>query len=166
MNLKISALATAVATIAVAVSLLAPSQSTDAQDDAPVITYLSPNEGDVIKEPAFAIQMCFEEPVNIRDLPDNGDFKFQVTPPAPDGFPLGARIVFQPDGLGVAIYANNADAETPEGEWTFSYRVTNPDTLTPTEGEIHYTVDPDGEEFPQATPPSTDRRRLCRVRAR
>jgi hypothetical protein len=156
-NLRVGTVVTAgVIVMTAAITLLTIPGPTEAQDDAPVVTYISPAEGDVISAPAFAIQMCFAEPVNIRDLPDNGDFSFQVTPPEPDSFPLGSRIVFQPDAYGVAVYANNADADTPNGEWTFSYRVTNPDTLTPTEGEVHYVVDPDGEELPQATPPSCE----------
>jgi hypothetical protein len=121
------------------------------EDDAPVVTFQNPKPGDVFREPAFGLQMCFEKPVNILDLDKGGDFNFSLKPP--EDFPLGLRIVFQPDGYGLTVYPNNNDADPAEGEWTLSYRLTAPDTLTPTEGELVYTVDPDGEPFPQVTPP-------------
>ena len=120
--------------------------------DAPVITFLNPEPGDVISEPAFAIQFCFAAPVNILDPPDAGDFSISVTPP--EHFGLGLRSVFQRDGQGLAVYANNADADTPEGIWTVQYRFTAPVTLTALEGEFTFTVDPDkGRDIPRATPP-------------
>ncbi|HUF54821.1 MAG TPA: hypothetical protein VMR52_13810 [Dehalococcoidia bacterium] len=138
--------------VAILAALSAGTAPTSAQeDDAPVLTFSNPAQGVTIREPAFFIQMCFEEPVNILDLDKGGDFHFSLTPP--ETFPLGLRIVFQPDGQGLAIYANNADADVTEGEWNLEYRLTAPETLTPLEGTLTWTVDPDGEEVPQATPP-------------
>lgn len=156
MNYSTNFAAGAAVLIAAAISavvLAAPAAPTDAQeDDAPVLTFSNPGQDAVINEPAFFVQMCFEEPVNILDLDKGGDFSFSLTPP--EDFPLGLRIVFQPDGQGLAIYPNNADADTPEGEWTLEYRLTTPETLTPTEGTLTWTVDPDGEATPQQTPPA------------
>lgn len=156
MTLRYAWLLPLVLLAAVAALLVLPRSSAGTveaqEDDAPVVTFLNPEPGDVLSEPAFGLQMCFESPVNILDLDKGGDFNFSLTPPA--DFPLGLRIVFQPDGYGLVVYPNNNDAEVKEGDWTFSYRLTAPDTLTPTEGEVIYTVDPDGEPFPQVTPPS------------
>jgi hypothetical protein len=70
--------------------------------DEPVINYQFPEEGDTLKEPPFVLQMCFEQPVNVNDLDKGGDFRFRLL--RPDNKGLGMRIVFQPDGYGVAIY--------------------------------------------------------------
>ena len=144
------------AAFVVALLVMAPSAGALAQEDddgdAPVITFLNPGPGDVISAPAFAVQFCFAAPVNILDAPDGGDFSISVKPP--EGFGLGLRSVFQSDGLGVAVYANNADADPPEGVWTVKYRFTAPVTLTALEGEFTFAVDPDeGRHIPQATPP-------------
>jgi hypothetical protein len=140
----------------VALLVMAPSAGALAQSDddsdAPVITFLNPGPDDVISEPAFAIQFCFAAPVNILDPAEGGDFSMSVTPP--DDFGLGLRSVFQHDGQGLAVYANNADADTPEGVWTVKYRFTAPVTLTALESEFTFTVDADeGRDIPQATPP-------------
>jgi methionine-rich copper-binding protein CopC len=135
---------------AVLLALQAPARSEGQADDAPVVTFTSPADGATVSEPPFAIQICFAEPVSTRDLHESGDF-FIVT--TPDGSRLGRLSEYQGDGYGVATYANNADAETSEGEWRVDYRVSSPDTLSVTEGQIVFTVDPDGEKLPQATPP-------------
>lgn len=144
------------AALVVALVVMAQSAGALAQEgddsDAPVIAFLNPAPDDVISEAAFAIQFCFAAPVNILDPPDGGDFSMSVLPP--DDFGLGLRNVFQRDGHGLAVYPNNADADTPEGEWTVTYRFTAPGTLTPLEDEFTFTVDPDeGRDIPQATPP-------------
>ena len=140
-----------VALLVMALSTGALAQEDD-DDDAPVITLLNPGPGDVISEPAFAIKFCFAAPVNILDPPDGGDFSMSVTPP--EGFGLGLRSVFQYDGQGLDVYANNADADLPEGVWTVKYRFTAPVTLTVLEDEFTFTVDRDeGRHIPQATPP-------------
>lgn len=135
---------------------MAPSTGALAQEDdrgdAPMIKFLNPGQGDVISEPAFAIQFCFAAPVNILDPPDGGDFSMSVIPP--DGFGLGLRSVFQHDGYGLAVYANSAGADILDGVWTVKYRFTAPVTLTALEGEVTFTVDPEeGRHIPQATPP-------------
>ena len=118
--------------------------------DDPVVTFSSPADGATISEPPFAIQLCFAQPVSTQDLIDGDDF-FIVT--APGGSRLGLKTVFQGDGFGVAVYANNADADTPEGEWTVDYHVSSPDLAAATEDQIAFTVGPAGDDLPQATPP-------------
>lgn len=131
--------------------VLTPDEGQAQEGDPPEITLLSPGPDETITEPAFGIQMCFSAPVNILDQHLGGDFDFSLTPP--ETFPVGLRIVFQTDGYGLVVYPNNNDVETPEGEWLFTYRLTAPETLAVTEGEYTWTVDPSGEELPQATPP-------------
>ena len=130
---------------AVLVALLTPGLSRSQVEDPPRLTFSSPADGATISEPPFAIQLCFAEPLSTRDLFEGDDF-FVVT--SPGDFRRGHRTVFQGDGYGVAIYANNADDETPEGEWKVDYHVSSPDTLASTEGQIVFTVDPDGEKLP------------------
>jgi hypothetical protein len=121
-----------------------------AADPQPVLVYQNPAEGEVIQQPAFGIQLCFASPVNIKDLDKGGDFAFNVT--EPDGLGLGNRDVFQPDGYGITVYPGNPIGDTT-GIWKFHYRLTSPDARSALEGDINYTVDPNGSPFPQATPP-------------
>jgi hypothetical protein len=124
-----------------------------ARADEPVITYQFPEEGDALKEPPFVLQMCFQRPVNVKDLDKGGDFHFRLT--RPDRFGLGMRIVFQPDGYGVAIYPGLPSDPIPEGQWTWEYRLTDDETLEATEGVVTFSVDSEnGEEIIQVTPPS------------
>jgi hypothetical protein len=128
-----------------------------AQADEPVINHQYPEEGSTLKEPAFVLQLCFEEPVNVNDLDKGGDFRFSLT--SPDNKGLGMRIVFQPDGYGLAIFPGRPiDESAVEGEWTWEYRVT--DGAQPAdaiEGEVKFSVSPsatDGEDIISATPPA------------
>jgi hypothetical protein len=118
--------------------------------DGPVITYMFPKDGDVLADKPEVIQMCFARPVNNRDKDKGGDFDFFLVPPDKSG--VGMRIVFQPDGYGLAIYPNLADKPGP-GQWTFRYRVTDYTTKEPTEGQITFTVKPGGSPILRATPP-------------
>ena len=135
------------------------SLSAHAQDTAPRITYQNIEEGDTIGEPPFVVQMCFAEQIDIRDLHLGGDFNFSVT--SDQGVVAGLRIVFQPDGLGVAVYPGGVGTPltgqvTPTGEpgWLFTYRVRDADTEATTEGDINFVVDEDADPIPEATPPA------------
>jgi hypothetical protein len=142
------------ATLVVAVLALAFGPS-NARAATPEIVFQFPVEGDVLKEAPLVLQMCFKEPVDVRDLPplDEGDFAFSLT--RPDGINLGMRIVFQPDGYGVAIYPGNAETEAPEGEWLWTYRLVDRETDEPLEGEVRFTTNAaTGEEILQPTPPA------------
>ncbi len=116
----------------------------------PEITYMFPKDGDVLADKPEVIQMCFDRPVNNRDKDKGGDFDFFLVPPDKSG--VGMRIVFQPDGYGLAIYPNLADKPGP-GLWTFRYRVTDYTTKEPTEGQITFTVKAGGSPILRATPP-------------
>lgn len=113
--------------------------ATPAAAQAPVLTEIYPADGDVLAEPPANLHLCFARPV---DNADDADFRFRVTTPL--GSTLGARIVFQPDGLGVDMQPGLPD-EPIEGEWIFEWRVTDDETKEPTTGEIHYQVSADGE---------------------
>jgi hypothetical protein len=134
-----------------AVVLAFSSSIAHAADPQPVLVYQNPAEGDVIQQSAFGIQLCFASPVNIKDLDKGGDFGFTVT--EPDGIGLGNRDVFQPDGYGITVYPGNPVGSTA-GKWKFHYRLTSPDAQAALEGDINYTVDPNGSPVPQATPPA------------
>ncbi len=125
-------------------------QSPSPNNEAPRLVFQNPADGAVVNEPLFVIQVCFANPINIRDLHLGGDFAFRVTDPGGRG--LGHLTVFQPDGYGAAIYPGPPPGET-RGEWAFGWRVTSPDGEQASEGEFSYTVDPDGEQSPNATPP-------------
>jgi methionine-rich copper-binding protein CopC len=115
----------------------------------PEVTATYPAEGDVLAKPPERIRICFADPVNIRDLGAGGDFGFTVV--APGERSLGLRIVFQVNGLGVDVLPGNSDQPT-DGEWIVNWRVTDPDTLEPSEGTIKFTVGPDGSPAPQQLP--------------
>ncbi len=121
----------------------------------PTVTFMFPEDGAVLAEPPQVIRMCFSSPVNVRDLDKGGDFRFSVL--RPNGSGLGLRIVFQRDGFGVGVHPGLPE-EPPPGEWTFEWRVTDPDTLEPVTGTIHFTVSPSGSPVPEDPPPrcSTD----------
>lgn len=127
------------------------SPSARAADPAPVLVFQYPVDGAVLSEPAFFLQLCFVEPINRRDLFAGGDFGFTVT--QPDNIGLGHRDVFQSDSYGIAIYPGLPVGDDLAGVWKFHWRVTSPDGLTPLEGDVSYTVDPEGDPVPTATPP-------------
>ena len=128
---------------------------TATQADEPVINYQFPEEGDTLKEPPFVLQMCFKEPVNVNDLDKGGDFRFRLLRPDKKG--LGMRIVFQPDGYGVAVYPGLPTDETiPDGDWTWEFRLTDKlQTSEATEGVVKFSVSAtNGKDTISATPPT------------
>ncbi len=129
-------------------------QAPPALADEPKITFQNPEDGDVLKESPFVLQMCFKEPVNVNDLDKGGDFRFRLVPPDNKG--LGMRIVFQPDGYGVAIYPGVPDSAIPDGEWTWEYRLTDrANTSDATEGVVKFEVNAsEGKDIVSATPPA------------
>lgn len=128
----------------------APSTS---RADEPVILSEFPEDGDTLNEPPFVLAMCFKNPVNVKDLDKGGDFDFNIL--SPDKRGLGVRIVFQPDGYGVALYPNTRDVAQTEGEWSWRYRLTDDKTLDPLEGIVKFSVKAQGgSEIISATPAS------------
>jgi hypothetical protein len=127
-----------------------PTPTPGEPQEPPRLVYESVEDGDVLDQDAFVLQLCFEAPINIRDQSDGGDFEFVVRDP--EGRGLGHRDVFQVDAYGVAVYPGPPPGEI-EGEWTFQWRVTSPDGSEATEGEVHYTVDPAADPVPRETPP-------------
>jgi hypothetical protein len=140
----------AVVAAVLAFSASAAQAQSPTAEPQPVLVYQNIHDGDVILQTAFGIQLCFASPVNIRDLDKGGDFSFRVT--EPDGLGLGNRDVFQPNGYGITVYPGHPIGDTA-GQWKFHYRLTSPDAQSALEGDITYTVDPNGSPIPQATPP-------------
>lgn len=146
----------AAALIALVVMVWAPG-SPEAHAAEPEIVYQNLNEGDELSEPPYVIQMCFSQPIDVRDQPDGGDWDFDVTTPQNIGSAI--RIVFQPNAYGVAMYPV-APATIPAvptndgGGWRFSYRVADSESGDPLEGAVNFTINEDADPIPRATPPS------------
>jgi len=149
--MSIPAILAVAATAVAAASLFAAG---GAMADEPEITFRFPHDGDVIAEPPTVLQMCFKDPVNVKDLDKGGDFKFNLK--RSDGIGLGMRIVFQPDGYGVAVYPGKAVPEVPpDGEWTWQFRVVDAATGDALEETVKFTVSAgEGQEIVQGTPPA------------
>jgi hypothetical protein len=121
--------------------------------EAPEITLQFPADDAVLAEAPPVLQMCFKNPVNVKDLDKGGDFSFRLV--RPDQLGLGMRIVFQPDGYGVAIYPGEGPTEAPEGVWTWTYRVVDNETGDPLEGEVVFEVRAEGgQAVILSTPPA------------
>lgn len=153
-----TAVSFAIATLVALELLVASDIAVDAQPAEPVIVYQNVHEGDKLGEKPFVLQFCFQDPINIKDLDKGGDFRFELRNPQNMG--LGLRIVFQPDGYGVAVYPGPEPSlipgvVTPTGEpaWTYEWRVVDAEDGTPLEGTLRFTVDPDAEPIPLETPP-------------
>lgn len=120
--------------------------------DEPVITYEYPQEGDVFAEPLLVFQFCFEEPIDVRDLPPNDEGEFSFDLERPNGLRVGMRIVFQANGYGVAVYPGTVEEEDQEGEWTMTFTVRDRETLEQTSHSVTYEVAPGGEAIITPTP--------------
>lgn len=116
----------------------------------PTTTFTFPHDGDILAEPPTVLQICFAEPIDIRDLDKGGYYDFAVSQPS--GMRLGTRNVFQLDGYGVAIYPGRS-GEAPEGTWKFEWRVRDAKTLNPLPGAVTFEVQPGGAPVPKAVPP-------------
>lgn len=115
----------------------------------PEVTYQFPPEGAILVERPPAIQLCFTDPIDVRDLDKGGEFRFAVK--APDGIQLGHRAIFQPDGYGVVVQPGIRDEAA--GQWTFDWRVRDRESEDPAEGAIRFTVAEGGDEVISAEPP-------------
>jgi len=131
----------------------APANAQTPDPEGPVLVYQNIEDGSVLDELPLLIQLCFADPINVKDLDKGGEFSFEVT--QPDGIGLGHRDIFQPDGYGVAVQPGNPVGDNLNGEWTFRFRVTTPDAQHAAEGEINYTLDPQtGQPAPRVSPPA------------
>jgi hypothetical protein len=146
MNLRTWILRISVTAFHLVVASAVLASAPPANADEPEITYQWPTEGMVISEPPLALQLCFENPVDVRDLPplDEGDFEFSLR--RPDNITLGMRIVFQPDGYGVVIQPGTAEPVPPDGEWTWDFRVVDRESGDPLEETVVFRVDSTSEE--------------------
>lgn len=118
--------------------------------DEPEVTYQFPADGAVLEERPPAIQLCFRNPIDVRDLDKGGEFRFAVK--APDGLQLGHRAIFQPDGYGVVVQPGLVTEA--EGDWTFEWQVRDRESEDPTEGTIRFTVAERGDPVIASDPPN------------
>ena len=118
------------------------------------VTSQSIEDGAVLAEVPYVIQLCFSEPV------DDG-FHFELT--TPEGRGVGKRVSFQRDRIGVEVFPGGIPGLpgvlTPAADriWTFAWRVTAQDDEAATEGALTFTLDDDGDVIPEETLPD------CRV---
>ena len=122
-----------------------------AHADEPEITFQSPKDGDVFLEPLLVIQICFAEPVDVRDLPPLGEGEFEFDMDRPDGLGVGMRIVFQANGYGVAIYPGIVNENT-EGPWALTFQVRDAQSLDRLNHSISWQVQSGGEPVVTPTP--------------
>ena len=141
----------AVVAVVLALSASAAHAQSPTAEPQPVLVYQNPAEGAVIQQTAFGIQLCFASPVNIKDLDKGGDFSFRVT--EPDGLGFSANRTAPLGLMDTDHRLPRAPDRRYRGQWKFHYRLTSPDAKSALEGDITYTVDPNGSPIPQATPP-------------
>jgi len=115
----------------------------------PEVTYQFPADGAILEERPPAIQVCFGNPIDVRDLDKGGEFRFAVR--APGGMQLGHRAIFQPDGYGVVVQPGVP--EEAEGEWTFEWHVRDRESEDPADGTIRFSVAARGDPVIAAEPP-------------
>ena len=137
---------------------------------APEVVSQFPEEGAVLAEqPAFfpatpptpeepipavaryGLQLCFAEPVDVRDTDKEGLHEFTVR--GPGGTQLAMRVVFQPDGFGVTVFPGLAP-EPVEGPWTFDWLVRDADSLEEASGAINFQIAQGGSPIPTEPLPS------------
>jgi hypothetical protein len=99
----------------------------------------------------YGLQLCFAEPVDVRDSDKGGLHEFTVR--GPSGTQLAMRVVFQPDGFGVTVFPGLAP-EPAEGQWTFDWLVRDADSLEEASGTIHFEIAQGGSPVPTESLPS------------
>lgn len=99
----------------------------------------------------YGLQLCFAEPVDVRDSDKGGLHEFTVR--GPSGTQLAMRVVFQPDGFGVTVFPGLAP-EPVEGQWTFDWLVRDADSLEEASGTIHFEIAQGGSPVPTESLPS------------
>jgi hypothetical protein len=120
-----------------------------ASAEEPDVTYQFPPDGAVLEDRPPAVQLCFRDPIDVRDLDKGGEFRFAIR--APGGTQLGHRAIFQPDGLGVVVQPGLV--QEPEGDWTFEWNVRDRESEDAGEGTIRFAVAPGGDPVIAAEPP-------------
>ncbi|MCH8813871.1 MAG: hypothetical protein IH957_02060 [Chloroflexi bacterium] len=124
----------------------------EAAADEPEITFqYPPPEGGVYAETLQVIQICFAQPVDVRDKPPAGDGAFEFDIDRPDGLGLGMRIVFQANGYGVAIYPGLLD-EGFEGPWALNFEVRDAGSLDVLSGRLAWEIQTGGDPVITPTP--------------
>lgn len=102
-------------------------------------------------EARYGLQLCFAEPVDVRDNDKGGLHHFSVR--SPNGTVLAMRVVLQPDGFGVTVFPGLAP-EPVEGQWTFDWLVRDADSLEEASGTINFEIAKGGSPVPTEPLPS------------
>lgn len=131
--------------------VLLASPAPEALADEPEITFQYPKDGDVFLEPLVVIQICFNAPIDVRDLPPIGEGDFNFDMDRPNGLGVGMRIVFQPNGYGATIYPGIIE-EDIEGDWSLTFRVRDRESLDTLEHIISWQVQSGGDPIVTPTP--------------
>jgi len=93
----------------------------------------------------YGLQLCFAEPLDVRDTDKGGFHEFSLR--GPSKTQLAMRVVFQPDGFGVTVFPGLAP-EPAEGQWTFDWLVRDADSLEEASGAIHFEIAQGGSPVP------------------
>jgi len=96
-------------------------------------------------EARYGLQLCFAEPVDVRDNDKEGLHEFSVR--SPNGTVLAMRVVFQPNGFGVTVFPGLAP-EPVEGQWTFDWAVRDAASLEEASGAINFEIAEGGSAVP------------------
>ena len=127
-------------------------------EDGPRVTSQSLEDGAVLAEVPYVIQLCFSEPIDIEASGEDRGFSLEIR--TPEGGALGKRISRQRDGLGFEVFPGGVPGlpagSTPAADqtWTFEWSVTAQDDGAPAEGTITFTLDDDGEVVPEEALPA------------
>ncbi len=127
-------------------------------EDGPRVTSQSLEDGAVLAEVPYVIQICFSEPVDIEASGEDRGFSLEIR--TPEGRALGKRISRQRDGFGFEVFPGGVPGlpggSTPAADqtWTFEWSVTAQDDEAPAEGTITFTLDDDGEVVPEEALPA------------
>ena len=154
----------AIGMLTVAFALVHQLAPPSALAQAPQVVSQFPEEGAVLAEqPAFfpatpptpeepipavaryGLQLCFAEPLDVRDTDKEGLHEFTVR--GPSETQLAMRVVFQPDGFGVTVFPGLAP-EPVEGPWTFDWLVRDADSLEEASGAINFEIAQGGSPIP------------------
>jgi len=154
----------AIGMLTVAFALVLQLAPPSALAQAPEVVSQFPEEGAVLaEEPAFfpatpptpeepipavaryGLQLCFAEPLDIRDTDKEGLHEFSVR--GPSGAQLAMRVVFQTDGFGVTVFPGLAPAPA-EGQWTFDWLVRDAESLEEASGTINFEIAQGGSPIP------------------
>lgn len=119
----------------------------------PVLTEVTPPDGQSLDAPPESFRLCFSEPVQLES-PDQ--FSFVLT--MPDGRTPGSRTEFESDGSCVTVDVGTTE-DVPAGIWTLDWTVHaqsdgsegSGEVAVQVGGDFGLTPGPDAPETPETT---------------